>query len=217
MLHLLNSHKKYQLKYCDFGRNIGNLRGDSSSVSFLHLQPSAVPAWCLWGKGGLRGRCHAPLRLHRRGGRSPFPPPAPCRLFLVWVGTRRWYRDDEALRTQSWSVGWRRFGMVSLPSSVGTARGEGKPEILQRFAPTPNRTWSIFFKSSSGSGSVSLRPQLVILGFTRNGWDLHCCCCLHVTVLVGWLWWSRTLGSTQARERPRVQKTCYMCSQNVLI
>lgn len=59
MLHLLNSHKKYQLKYCDFGRNIGNLRGDSSSVSFLHLQQSAVPALCLSDKEGLPGQCHS--------------------------------------------------------------------------------------------------------------------------------------------------------------
>lgn len=74
MLHLLNSHKKYQLKYCDFGRNVGNLQGDSSSMGFLHLQCSAAPARCLSGQEGLPGRCHAPLRLHQHVGRSPFPP-----------------------------------------------------------------------------------------------------------------------------------------------
>lgn len=99
MLHLLNSHKKYQLKYCDFGRNVGNLQGDSNSVSFLHLQQSALPALCLLDKEGLPGWCRVPLLFHWRTGRSPFPPPAPCSLFLVWVGTHWRYWDYEALQT----------------------------------------------------------------------------------------------------------------------
>lgn len=73
MLHLLNSHKKYQLKHCDFGRSIGNLWGDSSSVDFLHLQLSRLSASL--GKGGPSGRCHVPLHFLRcRGRREAYFP-----------------------------------------------------------------------------------------------------------------------------------------------
>lgn len=130
MLHLLNSHKKYQLKYCAFGRNIGNLRRDSNSVAFLHLQQCAFPAVCLLDQEGLPGWCHVPLLFHWRMGRSPFPPPALRSLFLVRVGTHWRYRDYEASQTQCWGIWWHGFGMFSLPLSVWTARRGGESEIL---------------------------------------------------------------------------------------
>lgn len=130
MLHLLNSHKKYQLKYCDFGRNIGNLQGDSNSVAFLHLQHYAVPALCLLDEEGLPGWCHVLLLFHWHTGRSSFPPPALCSLFLVSVGTH-------------WSIGTRRpcrhnagafsgmdLGCCPCPSVSWTVRGGRDTEIL---------------------------------------------------------------------------------------
>lgn len=130
MLHLLNSHKKYQLKHCDSGRNLGNLRGDSNSVAFLHLQQCAVPALCLLDEEGLPGWCHMPLLFHWGTRRSPFPTPAPCSLLLVWVGTHWRCHSYGALQTQYWGVWWHGFGILSLPLCVWTGGGGGEAEIL---------------------------------------------------------------------------------------
>lgn len=71
MLHLLNSHKKYQLKHCDFGRSIGNLWGDSNSMDFLHLQLSRLGASL--SKGGCRASAtHCSISI-TAGGEAHFP------------------------------------------------------------------------------------------------------------------------------------------------
>lgn len=61
MLHLLNSHKKYQLKYSDFGRNIGNLR--ETQTLWLSCTCSSMPSLLCasWMRRGCRAgvTCHS--------------------------------------------------------------------------------------------------------------------------------------------------------------